>query len=309
MKLFPEWASMMLKLTGITTAFWGLTLALFPDILFRWAGMPDPQYLFPWKMIGVIAVVFGVFYFVAAFNPARHIIVISIGLVIKLIEFIFILTYWIGDVFPLKLALYFFAKDVVLLFPLIIVLYLIFKSQQQARQDPLPALSLPEVLSRFMTVKGKSLKELSDEQPVLLIFLRHFGCTFCHEALTEIHKKHEAIEKEGVKIVLVHMASSEEAQQYFKQYALQGIDHISDPNCTLYTNFRLKRTNLKQMLKLKPWKASAELDVLWKFGSEKPAGDRFRMPGVFLIYKEELLKSYKHESVSDRPDYVALASI
>lgn len=307
MKSFPEWASMMLKLAGITNAFWGLTFTLFPDILFRWAGMLNPQYLFPWKMIGVIAVVFGVFYFVAAFNPVRHIVVIGMGFIVKLTEFIFILTYWVRETFPFKLALYFFAKDFIWLFPLAIVLYLIFKIKQVA-QDKLSALSLSEILSRSITSSRRNLKELSDEQPVLLIFLRYFGCSFCHETLAEIRNKHDAIEQEGVKIVLVHMAPPEEAHQYFKQYDLQNTDHISDPDCTLYTLFQLKRVNFRQMLDLKPWKSIPETEFLRKHSLDKPAGDRFRMPGVFLIYKEELLKSYKHEYVSDRPDYVALAS-
>lgn len=310
MKHFPEWASMMLKLAGITNAFWGLTFTLFPDILFRWAGIPEPHYLFPWKMIGVIAVVFGVFYFVAAFNPTRHIMVIGMGLIVKLTEFIFVLVYWLKETFPTKLVLYFFAKDLIWIFPLAVVLYLVIRIRL-ASQSNLRDLSLADILPRLATTNGKNLNELSNEQPVLLIFLRYFGCASCHEALTEIRSKREAIEQNGVKIVLVHMASPEEAQQYFRQYELQNIDHLSDPDCTLYEIFRLRRASLRQMLDLKTWKSQLETMNSRKhnIGIDKPSGDRFRMPGIFLIYQKELLKSYKHEYISDRPDYIALASL
>lgn len=310
MKQFPEWASMMLKLAGITNAFWGLTFALFPDILFRWAGMSEPQYLFPWKMIGVIAVVFGVFYFVAAFNPSRHIMVISMGLIVKLTEFIFILVYWLRETFPTKLALYFFAKDLVWILPLAIVLYLVINIKLTPQSNA-RGLSLAEVLPRLTTTSGKSLSEISYEQPVLLIFLRYFGCASCHDALTELHNNRDAIEQQGVKIVLVHMASPEEAQLYFKHYDLINVEHISDPDCTFYEVFRLRRMNLKELLNLKTWKSHLDMMIMPKqnIGIDKPSGDRFRMPGIFLIYQEELLKSYKHAFISDRPDYIALASL
>jgi hypothetical protein len=33
------------------------------------------------------------------------------------------------------------------------------------------------------------------------------------------------------------------------------------------------------------------------------------MPGVFLIHRDEIVKSFRHRLVSDRPDYIALASL
>ena len=37
-------------------------------------------------------------------------------------------------------------------------------------------------------------------------------------------------------------------------------------------------------------------------------GDVTQMPGVFLVFHGEILKSYRHQSSADRPDYVALVS-
>jgi hypothetical protein len=33
------------------------------------------------------------------------------------------------------------------------------------------------------------------------------------------------------------------------------------------------------------------------------------MPGVFLIHRSAIVKSFRHKLVSDRPDYVALANL
>ena len=37
-------------------------------------------------------------------------------------------------------------------------------------------------------------------------------------------------------------------------------------------------------------------------------GDGFQMPGVFLIYHGEVLRSYRHQSVADRPHYTRFAA-
>lgn len=305
MKLFPEWAVMMLKLAGIANVFWGLTFTLFSDILFRWAGMPDPQYFFSWKMTGIMALVFGVAFFISAFNPGRHIMVIVMGFIIKLLELIFMLHYWAEDVFSLKLVLYFAAKDMVWLIPFAIVIYLVFRSRAVLHDNqPLPNAPLSDILEGFHTVSRKSLKQLSDESPVLLIFLKHFSSPLCHEAMADILNKREMIEREGVKIVLVHMGSVEEAKQFFNQYNLQCMEHISDPDGVAYQAFKLKRAHFRQIFNQKILGTGK-----WREHSlSKLIRNTLRLPGAFLIYKGELLKSYRQEGNSDSPDYMALAS-
>ncbi|MGP1310160.1 MAG: hypothetical protein ACTS27_08185, partial [Phycisphaerales bacterium] len=39
---------------------------------------------------------------------------------------------------------------------------------------------------------------------LLLVFLRHAGCTFCREALADVAKRRRRIENAKVRIVLVH---------------------------------------------------------------------------------------------------------
>jgi hypothetical protein len=40
-----------------------------------------------------------------------------------------------------------------------------------------------------------------------------------------------------------------------------------------------------------------------------PGGDIMRMPGAFLLQGGEIRKTFRHKLISDRPDYVALASM
>ncbi|MEO0340596.1 MAG: redoxin domain-containing protein, partial [Bacteroidota bacterium] len=90
------------------------------------------------------------------------------------------------------------------------------------------------ILSEMVTNRGMSLKELSEVQPILLVFLRHFGCTFCREALADISKERDNIEKMGTKIVFVHMTNAALAERYFTRYEIENATHICDPEQNFY---------------------------------------------------------------------------
>ena len=161
-----------------------------------------------------------------------------------------------------------------------------------------------------MTNEGASIASLSSENPVLLVFLRHFGCIFCMEAMSDIAQHREEIESKNVRIVLVHMASVEVAESYFEEYNLKGIEHVSDPDCNFYAAFGLVKGTFNQLFGLKVWLRTAQLTI--KDVSKlrrKQIGDGFQMPGAFLIHQEKVINKYVHSRASDRPDYMALSSI
>jgi hypothetical protein len=69
----------------------------------------------------------------------------------------------------------------------------------------------------------------------------------------------------------------------------------------------LERGDLSQVFSLKT--IAGGFEALRKGGHfiGKPVGDVWQMPGVFLVYKGKVLKSFKHETVGDIPDYEALS--
>ena len=162
------------------------------------------------------------------------------------------------------------------------------------------------VIDQMVTDTGEHLRELSEKQPVLLVFLRHFGCTFCREALADIAGKRERLEERGVKIVFVHMTNHEVAERYFNRYNLEGATHISDPEKKFYTAFGLVRGNLTQLFGLQSWIRGFEAGVLDGHGIGPMLGDGFQMPGVFVIMEGEVRESFIHKLASDRPNYVEL---
>ena len=164
-----------------------------------------------------------------------------------------------------------------------------------------------ELLTAYSSQSGQELGSLLAERDVFLVFLRRFGCTFCREAVAEIAEKRAAIEGPVVKLAFVHLGTEEKAQWFFKPYGLLDVPRFGDPEGRLYEAFGLVRWEWRQYLNsesifrmLSAWTRGHFLGI--------PAGDVERMPGVFLLRRGEIRKAFRHKLVSDRPDYLALAT-
>lgn len=174
----------------------------------------------------------------------------------------------------------------------------------------------PELLSKMRTAKGaQRLSDLSQEKPVLLVFLRFFGCSFCREAISDIAKRREKLEAQDFRIVVVHMANQVEvAEKFFKRYKLFPIDHIPDPELEYYKAFGLGRTTPKQLMGLMNWIRGFQASILEGHGGDPDLnnpelGDGLQMPGVFVLYKSEIRRSFIHRFPYDRPDYEEICQI
>lgn len=164
----------------------------------------------------------------------------------------------------------------------------------------------PDILSEMITNEGHSLVSLSAKKPVLLVFLRHFGCTFCREALADISRERQNIEKTGSQIVFVHMTDHDIAERYFQRYGLTGAEHVSDPTCRFYEGFGLLKGSFNQLFGLQSWIRGFSAGVLTGHGIGPQLGDGFQMPGVFVLFQGAIKESFIHKLASERPDYVGL---
>ena len=161
-------------------------------------------------------------------------------------------------------------------------------------------------LEKVLTVSGVNIDELSRRKQVLLVFLRHFGCTFCREAMEEIAELDAQVDHNKVDIVLVHMATNEVAQRYFQKYKISHLDHISDPECLLYKQFGLVKGNFNQLVGFRSWIRGLDAGIIKGHGWGGQLGDGFQMPGVFTILEGKVVSEFRHRFVSDKPDYKSM---
>ncbi len=174
---------------------------------------------------------------------------------------------------------------------------------QLAEQEQLVA-----VLREYRTETGRSLLEIVDQSPVLLIFLRHFGCAFCRQALDQVARIRAQIAVRGAQPVFVHLGSPERAKPYFDYYQLSTVERVSNPDASLYQHpvFALSRMNpYLSLLSLKVWKGWLS-GALRKYGIGRIQEDGHQMPGVFFLKGRKIVRGFRYQTIADEPDYLKL---
>ncbi|MDA0920333.1 MAG: SelL-related redox protein [Planctomycetota bacterium] len=162
-------------------------------------------------------------------------------------------------------------------------------------------------LSELRTNQGSILDELANRQPQLIMFLRHAGCTFCREALSDLSRQRAEIEASGCGIVLVHMGDNDRDAAFFDKYSMGDVPRIADPNCRLYRLFGLYLGSFSELLGPRVWLRGFMAAVLKGHGVGRLQGNGFQMPGAYIYHCGQIHGGFQHTLASDRPDYAELA--
>jgi len=165
-----------------------------------------------------------------------------------------------------------------------------------------------EVLASIQTESGASLLALAEASPVLLVFLRHFGCSFCRQTINQVADVKGELDKRGVRPVFVHLGPPHIAKANFDYYGLNDVERINDPLAAIYQNpvFSLSRSNpyshFTKVKVLTGWLKGA----LFKYGIGKIEGDGYQMPGIFFLKGPRIVRKFVHRTIADEPDYLRL---
>lgn len=305
------WMGRVLMAAGIYNLLFGAFAVFFPNLYFSLAGMEAPLYPQLWQCIGMIVGVYGIGYLVASTKPLTHWPIVLVGLLGKIFGPIGFVQAVATGAFSLAAGWMIVFNDLIWIVPFFLILraaYRRTKFQDYALLEMMNNELSHIQLSDFDTSEDIDLMEMTNRWPTLLVFLRHFGCTFCREALADLAEVRAGIEVKGTRIVVAHMLENEnEAAQELKKYGLGSLPHISDPESLLYKKFELRRGSLGQLFGFKVWIRGFFAGLLNGHGVGTMKGDGFQMPGVFLLHRGRVLRSYVHDSAADRPDYEALA--
>ena len=169
--------------------------------------------------------------------------------------------------------------------------------------------SFADSLSEFQTETSRSLLDLVDESPVLLVFLRHFACAFCAQTLDRVAKVRPQLETKGVRPVFVHLGTPERAKPYFDYYNISDVERISNPEATLYRlpDFALSRSNpYLHFLNPIVWKGWLK-GAMFKYGIGMIKEDAEQMPGVFFLKDRKIVRAFRHKTIADEPNYLKIA--
>ena len=105
------------------------------------------------------------------------------------------------------------------------------------------------------------------------------------------------------------MGDSDALEKPIAKYGLSGVDRTCDADRKLCQGFGLKRGRLRQLFGPKVlWRALPE-GVLSRHGIGGLTADSFQMPGLFLIDESGIVRSFRHRSAADKPDYAGICAV
>ena len=116
-----------------------------------------------------------------------------------------------------------------------------------------------------------------------------------------------AIEATGTLVAFVYQGSEKQAEELFTHYGLPDVARFRDPEAHLYRAFGLGRGKMGQILGWEVLRRGFQA-LRGGHGQGRLTGDGFQMPGVFLLHQGQILQDFRHATIADRPDYVALAT-
>src|ERR1700721_4178273 len=168
--------------------------------------------------------------------------------------------------------------------------------------------ALAAVPGKTRKESGKTLLQLVGESPVLLVFLRHFGCAFCRQAIDDVSKVRPDVARRGVQAVFVHLGSPERAKPFFDYYSLSDVERVSNPDGSLYSDpvFALARVSFWQLFRPAVWIGWLR-GAIFKYRIGLLKEDVQQMPGVFFIKDRVIANFYRHRTIADQPDFFAVS--
>ena len=303
--VFAGWMRHTLILAAAYNVLWGASVIFFPNLAFDLSGLPRPVYPQIWQCVGMVVGVYGVAYGIASTNPIRHWPIVFAGFLGKLLGSAGFVVASYQGVLPLTWSWMILANDLVWWIPFALILHNAYRDH--IAEPDVAAQSLRQALQSTLTHRGTSVAELSEQSPVLLVFLRHFGCTFCRETLSDVAARRHTFDANRTQLVLVHMSEDGEADRALTKYGLENVDRVSDPDRHLYRAIGLRRGTLRQLLGFRVFARGIKSGIIDGHRIGWPTADPFQMPGAFLIKDSEIVQAFQHEDASQRPDYGALS--
>ena len=161
--------------------------------------------------------------------------------------------------------------------------------------DEFPNLRLDGVDGRV------ELRERWRRGPLVVMFMRHFGCAFCREHLIRMGRAAEEFDAAGAEVIAIFQYSAEATRDFCASRKVP-FECLGDPLREAYGEVALGRAKRKQVMSLKI--ARRHLTAFRQgggFGGPKGA-DMMQLPGTFVIDREgRVVFAHYAESSGDNP--------
>jgi len=176
--------------------------------------------------------------------------------------------------------------------------------------DTIPGDGVARTLGSIHMESGTSLLALVEASPVLLVFLRHFGCSFCRQAISDVAELKPELDKRGVRPVFVHLGTPERAKPFFDYYRIGDVERVSDPEARVYQLplFALPRMHpALTLLQPSVWMGWLK-GAIFKHGIGAIKEDGHQMQGIFFLKGPKIVRQFRYKTIADEPNYLKLVA-
>ncbi len=298
-----HWMRIALVAAGIYHILFALWVNFWPFQGFDLCGLTRPNHPMLWRTLGLISGALGLAFIIAAKDPVRNWLVVLFGFIKSALAVIVVaLAIFKGTLPTASLALL-FIDDLVWLLPFTYILWTAIRAHAGIPPSRSEPYTVSEAARVYSLSSGETLADASMERPLVLVFLRHFGCTFTRQILRGLQELEQQARQNGSSLVLVHMLRSGEEIDYLGHNS--DVPRIADPRCELYRSFGLGKGGFLELFGPHVWWRGA-ISVFKGCGVGHLAGDGLQMPGAFLFHHGKIIHSQPAHSAADLPDLTAL---
>ena len=171
-----------------------------------------------------------------------------------------------------------------------------------------PEVGGPAPDARLTDTEGRAvqLSEVWTAQPTVLVFLRHFGCTFCREQVALLRREYARFREAGAEVVCIAQGDPKTGKAFSIFFDLPFPLLVCGADLSVYGAYGLERGTLGQLFGINSWTRGVRATFRGHFIG-KLVGDGFQMPGAFVVDRAGTIRfAHRHTEATDHPDTEAL---
>ena len=180
---------------------------------------------------------------------------------------------------------------------------------RQSTRPPRHGAQLKDVVVSDESGSEVRLGELWRDQPVVLVFLRHYGCVFCRAQAVQLHRTRDKFEEAGARLAVIGQGTPQQAEEFRRAQSItlplyadpqrQAFDAAGAKIATLteIVNPRIVARGIGHTVTSRLRQGSIAVHQ-WRIGGEHPS----QLGGVLVIAPDDSIR-YAHmsEDASDNP--------
>lgn len=298
-----RWMRIVLLSGGAYHLAFALWAILCPSHALNWFECTAHGHIMLWQVFGVVSAILGLGLMIAAKNPIQHWPIVLLGFIESIVAIVSIGSAVFNKDLPTTALIMLGVNDIIWLPLFGLILWAALRAHTGIPPTRNQPYSIAEAAEVYQLSDGRKLTEASMEAPLVLVFLRHFGCTFTRQILRGLQELELQAKQHNATLVLVHMLQSGQEINYLGQNS--DVVRIADPRCELYRAFGLGKGGFVELFGPQVWWRGA-IAVFKGCGMGHLAGDGLQMPGAFVFYKGTVIASQPAQSAADLPNLEAL---